>query len=217
MEKSTSEDWSAAVDEDEGDPAAERAEAHRRMTKRESTVVHVAVQQTLLILGRIRINNVASLPKGRKGGNVNLFFRFKGSCMMGFAHQSSSGVMVTIAKNNTWLCAPPGILWAPGRDPWVITYLIAGYYRIDRAVYELHSQTGLFCKYGHMRRCSICNNLQFIRTPFQLMDVKLVPLWDEDDPERASDTSLNLAEVRTSLIQTKASVPRPRVRKLYVQ
>lgn len=194
----------SAMDDDEYDVEEERRIAFTRLINRKSPIVYAAVQKTLAMLNRIHICKPTYILRG---GIATVFFRFNEKCSVTFVHQSSSGVMVTFAKNNVVLGDPLGILWAPGRDPWVITYLIAGYYRIEQAVYDLHFQTGLFCKYGHMRRCEICNNLKFTETaPWTKMNFRLTPLWDEDDPERVSKICQTLA---------KTHIPRPRVGKLY--
>ncbi len=201
--------WDVASD-DEGDPEELQRIAHVRLCNRTSPVIGMAVQNTMNSLNLIEIYKVQYKIVG---GYATVFFRLDVAHHVTFMHQSTSGVMVQLVKNNIPLNEP--ILWAPSRDPWVITYLIAGYFRIERAVYALHYQTDIFCEYCQMRRCMICNGLKLTKqNVHKKMKVRLVPLWDKDDPERAGDTNLNLAKTFYAL-QQPARLPRPRSRKLY--
>lgn len=173
--------------------------AHVRLYNRISPVVCAAIQGTMIMLVRIGIRNPNYITSGGSnshgiliGGVATVFFNCNGACRVEFTHQSSSGVMVRLVKNNVYLNEP--ILWAPGRDPWVITYLIAGYFLIRAAVRELHRQTDVFCEYGNTKKCIRCKLQKSTRrSTYTKPKVRLVPLWDEDDPERANDTSLDLA------------------------
>lgn len=170
----------------------EDKQARERLISRFSDSVNVARQITTSMLSRIGINSSYLLY----GGYATIFFHHKGQCAVHFTHQSECSVIVMLVKNNRVFERGHRILWAPSRDPWIITYLIAGFYRIKQGVYELHYSTDLYCKYGHMRnRCEICGFEKSDKPMPGPMKFRLTPLWPEDDPERATDKSLNLAHV----------------------
>lgn len=180
--------------DDEYDAAAEKI-AHDRLVKRKSQPILLAVQKTIALLIGIGFRSPAPTYL-LTGGIATVFFRHRGNNSITFVHQSECAVIATFFKKNEPIKGSGKILWAPLRDPWVIVYLIAGLYRIESAVYELHRYTSMFCKFGNMRRCSVCESSRPAVNPkFSLPKFRLTPLWSEDDEMRAGDKSLDLATV----------------------
>lgn len=183
----------------------ERRAAADRLTRYQSWPVLAAMDKTMSLLEKVGIRNPPPTYL-LTGGRGTIFLKFHGNHSIEFTHQSECAVFLKFIKNNRPVDDQP-VLWAPTRDPWVIIYLVAGYFGIKRAVFELHKSTTLFCKYGHMRTCSICGIMRLGDTPrLEKIQFRLTPLWSEDDVERAIDKSLNLAKVAPF---------RSRLRKLY--
>jgi hypothetical protein len=104
------------------------------------------------------------------------------TCSIILRHHSPISVLVYICQSGQPI--GPMVMWSPNERPWMLMYLIAGYYRIPRAVHELHHMTSDFCQFDDgVDICKICKLARGRAIPPRQKKVKykLVPQYESDD------------------------------------
>lgn len=164
------------------DDKSQEASDSNRMAATPSNIVKYALDVTEKYLNGIsdaypaRIHNICDVITVVTNNKASIqFMHHEHRCRIAIKHHSPGGlisrnrsmisriVMVCAYQHDIELRCRP-VMWDPYTNPWVILYLIAGYYRIPAALMELHKINKAFCQ-ADMRDadvrvplCKICKS-----------------------------------------------------------